>query len=118
MKNPLILGKSYIDLYILEKCKDTSTASTTQPDTTLACLNKGKNSVFNRSANSVNANTWHQRLGHLLVYKLKSLPFVDFDDKTFLHSCEICAKARQHRLSFPHSKINSDRPFQLLHVDV
>lgn len=32
--------------------------------------------------------------------------------------CQICPKAKQCRLSFPRSISKSNRPFQLLHVDI
>jgi len=31
--------------------------------------------------------------------------------------CEVCPKAKQHRLPFPHNKTSSDYIFQLLYVD-
>ena len=122
LKSPLVLGKHKAGLYF---CHSNSSATkgvvlsvTTKPDF--------DSSVFftNSSCNSVSKNislsVWHNRLGHLPLYKLKTLNLcnkesvsVDFD-----HSCEICSKARQHKLPFGHSTIQTSSTFQLIHIDL
>ena len=65
----------------------------------------------------VNANIWHQRLGHLSVIR-KISAFHKFGNKFTLHKCDVCPLARQTRLPFPHSTSSSTCIFQLLHMDV
>lgn len=64
-------------------------------------------------------NLWHNRLGHLLIKKMMTLSLVpkdcigiDFD------SCIICHRSRQHKLSFNDNNTITNKPFELVHVDV
>ncbi|XP_074310098.1 uncharacterized protein LOC141645801 [Silene latifolia] len=72
------------------------------------------------SVTNVSCNIWHTRLGHLPVYKMKQLklcndfPIYEKD----LSICPTCAKARQHRMSFPISSSSSLLPFELIHIDL
>lgn len=63
-----------------------------------------------------NSVVCHQRLGHLPIYKLKLL--CDLNDTSEIHSCDVCPKARQHRLPFPRSTICTSHPFELIHLDL
>lgn len=60
------------------------------------------------------------RLGHLPSYKLSTLNVVTANEcnKAQLRSCDVCAQARQPRLSFPDSSINTMHPFHMIHIDV
>jgi len=63
-------------------------------------------------------NVWHQRLGHMSCNKMRVVSEVDmpYDEmKSFV--CEVCRKAKQTRLPFPHSKTSSTCAFQLIHID-
>ncbi|XP_074274069.1 uncharacterized protein LOC141597501 [Silene latifolia] len=105
-KRHLVLGRNYNDLYLLTNDKQVV------PDVT-------PNKI---SSNSVvataNCNVWHHRLGHLPLYKLKQICTVSSDNENALLSCSICAKARQHRLSFSSSTSVSLEPFELIHIDL
>ena len=66
----------------------------------------------------VSFKAWHQRLEHMSCNKMQVVS--DFGCtpdgiKDFL--CEICPKAKRHRLPFPHSKTLSNHMFQLIHID-
>jgi hypothetical protein len=71
------------------------------------------------SVSSPSDITWHQRLGHpskapsqLLS---KQIPSFIFGSP---HLCEICPLAKQSRLPFPLSSIQSLHPFDLIHCDI
>ena len=65
--------------------------------------------------NNENGHIWHQRLGHLPLYKLKQFSF--FPDNS-IDTISSCDEARQHRLPFPLSQTQSSHLFYLIHVDV
>jgi len=74
--------------------------------------------VCSHASSSVPFNVSHQRLGHMSHNKMQVVPDIGLtlgEMKDFV--CEICPKAKQHRLSFPNNKTLSDYVFQLLHVD-
>lgn len=58
---------------------------------------------------------WNKRLGHLPFHKMKFIPCLS-DNLSNSQSfyCDVCPKARQHRLLFPLSSIHSSSPFQLV----
>ena len=62
---------------------------------------------------------WHNRLGHpsTLPSQLlsKIIPAFTYDSK---HSCEVCPLAKQTRLLFPKSSIQSMKFFELIHCDI
>lgn len=66
-----------------------------------------------------NNGLWHYRLGHLPIYKMKTLSLVskDCNDSSF-ETSTICHQARQHNLSFTNSDSHSHKPFDRLHADV
>ncbi|KAK9668964.1 hypothetical protein RND81_13G099400 [Saponaria officinalis] len=105
IRKPIILGKSHTNLYVFQQVPLTSTTK----------------SSFSNSAVIVNsAQTWHSRLGNLPLYKLKKLSCCntsEINEKDF-HSCSICAKARQHRLLFLDSHIQTSGAFELIHIDL
>lgn len=83
MKKPMILGRNHKDLYFMENTGTADKSTTTTPfnnDSFISCL--------------ANASIWHLRLGHLPLYKLKTLSFVRIDNTDVNMPCEICAKAR------------------------
>ncbi|KAG5555708.1 hypothetical protein RHGRI_006375 [Rhododendron griersonianum] len=63
--------------------------------------------------------TWHQRLGHPSkgpsFFLSKQIPSFMFASQ---HLCEICPLAKQTRLSFPLSSIQSMHSFDLIHCDI
>jgi transposase InsO family protein len=62
---------------------------------------------------------WHRRLGHLsssrLDFMTKHLLNFPFQ---FNNACDVCALAKQSRLSFSVSSISSVKPFELIHCDI
>ena len=62
---------------------------------------------------------WHQRLGHPSTHPMqflaKTIPEIMFDPR---HVCEICPLAKQTRMSFTSSSIQSNAPFDLIHCDI
>ncbi|XP_074302804.1 uncharacterized protein LOC141635314 [Silene latifolia] len=121
-KRLLVLGKNCNDLYLLQS--DLNIA-----DMSKSChipeildvapeLNSTKHSL-NSVVNNVTSDIWHNRLGHLPLYKLKQLQICNVNDnKCNFTSCSICAKARQHKLSFQLSESISFAPFDLVHIDL
>lgn len=78
-------------------------------------------SCFSHSNNScntvVNGMTWHSRLGHLPLYKLKQLHiFYNTHVSQFQH-CDICPQSRQQSLPFSKSSITSTKIFDLIHIN-
>ncbi|XP_019229239.1 PREDICTED: uncharacterized protein LOC109210292 [Nicotiana attenuata] len=74
------------------------------------------------SQDTIKLETWHQRLGHLPMEKLKRI-----DKFKNLHTsnrssdcamCPVCPLARQTRLPFPISTSRAKAPFDLLHANV
>ncbi|XP_074265379.1 uncharacterized protein LOC141587809 [Silene latifolia] len=100
MKMPLILGKQHRNLYFLKSNSLTTTTTT--------MFSSSNSVIFSDSA-----EIWHSRLGHLPLYKLKNFPFCKISaiNENKIHTCSICAKARQHRFSFPDSSIQTTKPF-------
>ncbi|KAK9061154.1 hypothetical protein SSX86_018334 [Deinandra increscens subsp. villosa] len=104
LKRPLVIGDLIHGLYMLKSASSFSAS----------CLPVTK-SFCN---NVVNGSIWHTRLGHLPIYKLKQLPLNSSTPFDSLVSCDICPKARQHKLPFPHSTRSSSHVFDLIHIDV
>lgn len=56
-------------------------------------------------------DTWHKSLGHASYTTMKHLNFLkqkcNDDDQLLIQSCDACFKAKQHRLPFGHSSIQS-----------
>ncbi|KAK9741428.1 hypothetical protein RND81_03G105000 [Saponaria officinalis] len=105
MKQPLILGTTHKDLYLLQATPSVISCSSTAPPS----LNSAVSAV-----NAVNPSVmWHNRLGHLPLYKLRHFPFCKIYDinESDISSCLICAKARQNRLSFTRGTIQTCSPF-------
>ncbi|KAK9751071.1 hypothetical protein RND81_02G239600 [Saponaria officinalis] len=116
LKRHMILGKNHRDLYLMTS---DFTQSAVNKDSPRHCdVQSVSSSVQSTVSNKV--ATWHHRLGHLPLYKLKLLGVCnDFHiNENELNSCSICAKSRQHRLSFPISSTSSSTAFELVHIDV
>ena len=110
-RKPLAIGRDHQGLYILDKklleaaeFKDT------------ACTKQS--TVCSHVSSFVIFDVWHKRLGHMSCNKMQLVPnlgLVHGGMKGFV--CDICPKAKQHRLPFPDSKTSSEYIFQLVHVD-
>jgi GAG-pre-integrase domain len=63
--------------------------------------------------------TWHRRLGHpSFSYLNKLLPSLFADSKISDFQCEICIKAKSHRVPYKPSLNKCSEPFDLIHSDV
>jgi len=61
---------------------------------------------------------WHKRLGHMSLGKMSLVSqHAHFFNNTKNFVCEVCPKAKQHRLPFPTSHISTSQVFELLHID-
>lgn len=64
-------------------------------------------------------NIWHWQLGHPYHHRQHELAKnVSSISRSNNYVCDICPQAKQTRLSFPTSSISSNKPFQLIHVDI
>lgn len=61
---------------------------------------------------------WHQRLGHPSINVLKHISFIENQIDGFDDHCDICPLAKQQRLPFLPSKIQTSHIFQIIHVDI
>ena len=71
----------------------------------------------NSAVSSNQFSIWYPRLGHMSCNKMKSvLNFNLMHNGTKDFICEICLKAREHRLPFAHSTTIVASEFELIHV--
>ncbi|XP_074298898.1 uncharacterized protein LOC141629872 [Silene latifolia] len=106
----LILGNNQNDLYLLH-AENNKTAT--------ANIANIQDATVNSVVSTVSCYIWHNRIGHLPLYMLKHLRFdVSSVLEHKLRSCSICAKARQHRLSFNVSNTISFSSFEMIHIDL
>ena len=116
-KRPLVLGRHQAGLYFLHSNQNNNNgialSVTSHAPSDPAVI--FSNSVCMSDDNLF--SLWHNRLGHLPMYKLKTLSFLSNKNATFNHACEICSKARQHKLPFGHSVIKTSSSFDLIHID-
>ncbi|XP_058005394.1 retrovirus-related Pol polyprotein from transposon RE1 [Hevea brasiliensis] len=78
--------------------------------------NNCRDSVNAISSHVSDSYLWHQRLGHASESTFSHIAKIKFNGNHF--SCDICPLAKQQRLPFPKSTINSSAIFQLLHLDL
>ena len=79
-------------------------------DTTISTLSLNT-ALCNSVKHNENGQIWHQRLGHLPLYKLQQLSFFPNNSIDTIKCCNICPQARQHRLPFPLSQTQSTHLF-------
>lgn len=135
LKRPLVIGKAHKGLYLLHL---PSKAALSCSSTSHACLGNvqlgcnpfsfsSQNDVLSDNSCNISCGSasgsmkiWHHRLGHMPLSKMKQLKFLHDSINTFNSSfiCDVCPQARQHRLPFPHSQINTNSIFELIHVDI
>ncbi|KAK9675924.1 hypothetical protein RND81_11G041900 [Saponaria officinalis] len=108
MKMSLVLGNNSRDLYLHQQSPASSRTAPVVPN------------VFSPVVCNNSVLLWHHRLGHLPLYKLQQMKLCTESDSNAnkMITCSICAKARQHRLSFPLSQISSPFPFYIIHIDL
>ena len=61
---------------------------------------------------------WHFRLGHPSFELLQFLNLPDCNKQHKSSMCQVCPKAKMHRLPFPLSNNRAGSLFELLHVDI
>ena len=67
---------------------------------------------------SSNTDLWHMRFGHPSSSHLKLTSLLFSFNMSTHNNCNICPIAKQTRLPFTSSAINTQRPFDLLHCDI
>lgn len=127
-KKPVVLGRLQKILYILQpndlyNCDSSSHFSVNTIDASVH--KKNKSSFASYSFVYVTLSTsvlfvdheWYLRLGHTPFDNMKYISFLSNKfPKRQSFICSICPRARQQRLPFPESSIDSTAPFQLIHV--
>ncbi|KAK9698544.1 hypothetical protein RND81_08G112000 [Saponaria officinalis] len=109
MKMSVVLGNNIRDLYIYQQSLISGHSAS------------GVHNVFSSAVCNNSVLLWYHRLGHLPLYKLQQMELCtesDSDVNKVITSCFICAKAIQHRLSFPISQRSSSFPFYMIHVNL
>ena len=124
LRRPLVIGKSFLGLYILDK--GNVQVLDTQVKEKQVVVNCVRESLCENKTlydcNAVTAmshfNVWRNRLGHMFVRKMSVVSqLVKFHHNGKDFVCEICPKAKQHRLPFPTSHNSTSSIFELLYVD-
>ncbi|KAK9690007.1 hypothetical protein RND81_09G098300 [Saponaria officinalis] len=114
LKKPLMLGRNNRDLFLMQSDVSLTKTSANNKDHVAS-------SSHLASVSTDNTALWHNRLGHLPMYKLRLLDVFNASsasNASDINACYICAKSRQHRLSFPNSFTSTFSAFELIHIDV
>ena len=61
---------------------------------------------------------WHKRFGYTSSNALNHLKFLSHLNCQIPKICDICHRAKQHRLPFQPSTQITTKPFELLHIDI
>lgn len=95
LKRPLVLGKHHVGLYFLHSKQEAnkSRVMSVSTKTSLDSFVIFSNSLCNSVSNDTNASLWHKRLGHLPMYKIKTLNVLNKENVDLDFVCEICPKA-------------------------
>ena len=116
-EEPLVLGRDFRGLYILDRNELQEVQLSKDRRLLVGDGNKAK-VPCNALVNTVHVVTWHRRLGHMSHNKMKVISeFVNLQNNGQGFICDVCPKAKQHRLSFPVSSISSACIFELIHID-
>ena len=117
-KKPLVIGSCVEGLYVLDRNMIQEAQWRFQQATS-------ETTRHNKSLNNCNAVTsasefsiWHSRLGHMSFGKMKLVSqHLNYCSNKRDFVCQVCPKAKQHRLPFPSSSILATSIFELLHID-
>lgn len=114
-----VLGRHHDEFYFIHsqqhhKNSTVLVVSTTTPLSSSAMVTI---SLCNVVSNDTHVSLWHKRLGNLPMYMLKTFDFVNKGnvDKDFF--CDVCPMARQKKLPFGYSSVNTTSSFDMIHVD-
>ncbi|KAL2936157.1 Retrovirus-related Pol polyprotein from transposon RE2 [Bienertia sinuspersici] len=99
-RNSVVLGSLESGLYTLSEDR-----------------HKGETSVHVAAGNE-DLKLWHLRLAHMPFNRLHHVNPMFSCNNHLDTICQICPKAKQHRLSFSHSQSMTDNIFDLIHIDV
>ncbi|KAL0424418.1 UNVERIFIED_CONTAM: hypothetical protein Sradi_0976600 [Sesamum radiatum] len=106
-KRVIAVGKLQRNLYVLDSSSfDPATITSHTSLQSAACLH----------SSSCNNVLWHRRLGHPSMSVLKHTPIPN--SSSTIADCMICPMAKQTRLPFATSSIQSKDVFELVHVDL
>jgi len=103
-KSPLAIGREAHGLYILDKdlIRAVKIHNSCFPYPKSFLNTEQLESLCNQTSEQISVEVWHRIVGHFPYKKLKSLSLnITFKDVTHDMYCDICPKARQHRLPFP-----------------
>lgn len=120
MKSPMLLGERKNDLYFLKNKSPTVPAVTSfrKSNCSFNSFKDVASSVSCILINYVESKLWHVRLSHMPLSNIQHINEISvFICFKFSIPCSICPLARQHKLSFPTSEINSKQNFDLIHID-
>ena len=118
-RRPLVIGKHRLGLYFLDR-KHVQNMSLEDRQAV-----ENGDSINNSSfpncpvVNAANTfDVWHHRLGHMSPNKMSFVSsYIQLQNNRKDFVCNVCPKAKQHRLPFPHSQISTLSIFDLIHVD-
>ena len=108
-KRTYLLGKIKSSLYIFEDHRQHKNANVT----TECCTRTASKSILHK------AKLWHLRMGHLPINRLKFLFPKITENLAKPHMfCTICPLGKHTRNVYPKSFCKSQKPLELLHIDV
>ena len=125
MRRPLLLSKVCRGLYLLHtQSKGAISVETPSNPASIHCQKYFHSSCslpsnFSKPfAICSSLELWHNRLGHLPFHKIKHLSLLNSSHNSeSIFVCNICPRAIQHKLPFPHSQIHTTSIFELIHID-
>jgi len=125
LKRPVVVGKEALGLYVLDRklVQEAKFLSTTNAAIADSC-NKFPEIIdivsasCTQASKAVTFDTWHCRVGHIPIQKMKLLPidivFAKNNEHVLYH---IYLKAKQQTLPFQLSTISTSASFELIHFD-
>jgi len=124
LKKPLVVGKYFKRLYILDKEEIQGLKFQEKRKYLMSvCTENRRNKIVGDCffVSPIRFDVWHQRLGHMSHNKMRAVSeLVQFqnNEKGFIFDIRPRAKQhRLHRLPFPASHTSSVCIFELIHVD-
>ncbi|XP_060211754.1 uncharacterized protein LOC132639319 [Lycium barbarum] len=124
LKRLAVLGRAKGGLYLLHTVKPKVAGATNNnriPSVSVCNMvasNPVSNSILFLGVVASNVHVSHSRIGHLPFSNMKNIPAIPLSSiKSDCFTCDICAKSRQAKLTFPSSSIPSTHIFDIIHVD-
>ncbi|KAL0445914.1 UNVERIFIED_CONTAM: hypothetical protein Slati_1719300 [Sesamum latifolium] len=107
-REPLAVAPMFKNLYIFQQHIPTNPALSFVSSTDVTCS----------ALVDCNASTWHRRLGHVPIPTIKHIPDLTLSNDSLDDVCDVCALAKQSRISFSLSNSKALAPFDLIHTDL